>query len=213
MSGAGTGSPAVGGSGLFTVAEARAFDKLQLASATDYPDASISAKEAEIREDLERICGVNFVPTAHTDEYRDGDGTYYLALDWPRITAISAVSSRNYSTWTAFTADELAELYAPTESGSMVYREGALWTKGVKNFKVTYTAGYTTVPAEIKRAALMWCVTELPTSNIAFSANSYSENGAEYSFNLGDGYNDNWHRIPEVRRAIRMYSHKIPGIS
>jgi hypothetical protein len=76
----------------------------------------------------------------------------------------------------------------------------------VHNVKVTYVAGHTSVPDAVHIAALMVAVTEMPTSNVGLGANSYSENGTEYSFNLGDGYGGNWHRIPEVRRAVRLYS-------
>lgn len=40
---------------LFSVAEARAFDKAQLADAVAYPDLDITTKEAEIREWLARV--------------------------------------------------------------------------------------------------------------------------------------------------------------
>ena len=35
---------------LFSTAEARAFDKAQLTNSTTYPDATITAKEVEIRD-------------------------------------------------------------------------------------------------------------------------------------------------------------------
>ena len=98
------------GAALFSVAEARAFDKAQLASTTDYPNASIIAKEVEIRAFLARVCGVDFIATTHTDEYHDGDWSHTLMLDWPLVTAVTAVSYREDATWTAFTADELADL-------------------------------------------------------------------------------------------------------
>jgi hypothetical protein len=198
-------------SGLFTVAEARAFDKGQLDDET-YTAAAISAKEAEVREFLSRVCGVDFITTTHTDEYHDGDWSHTLMLDWPLVSAVSAVSYREDATWTAFTADELADLQV-SDSG-LLYREDAVWPNGVRNLKVTYTAGHATVPSEIKRAALLVTVTELPTSNVPWSAESYEAGGMDVSFAAGDGYADNaWHRIAEVRRAIRLYSMRVPGVA
>jgi hypothetical protein len=196
---------------LFTIAEARAFDKAQLASATDYPDATISEKETEIAEFFGKVCGVNFCPTTYTDEYHDGDGTASLLLDWPLVTAITAASMRDDTTWTALTATELAQLQV-FKTGE-VYWDGGYWHVGRRNIKVTYTAGHAVAPELIKRAALMICVTELPSTNVPFSADSYEAGGMNVSYAEGDGYNDNWSRIADVRRAIRLYSMKMPGIA
>ena len=63
-----TGAPA-----LFTVAQARAFDKGQLANGATFPDAVIAAEEAAIRAKFERIIGIALSPTVGT-EYHDADG-------------------------------------------------------------------------------------------------------------------------------------------
>lgn len=199
------------GTPLFTVAEARAFDKLQLASATTYPAATIIAKEAEIREFLSRVCGVDFIPTTHTDEYHDGDGTGTLMLDWPKVTSITAASTRSDTTWTDLDATELGQLQV-SDTG-IVYWDGSYWPRGTRNLKFTYAAGYTAVPTAVKRAALLIAVTELPTSNVSFSAESYEGGGMNVSFAEGDGYNGAWSRIAEVRRAIRLYSRRLPGVA
>lgn len=196
---------------LFSEAEARAFDKGQLADSSAYSSAAITAKSAEIKEWLERACGVNFESTTHTDEYHDGDGTSELLLDWPRVTAVTAASQRDDATWTALTAAELAELQ-PYDTG-LVYWDGATWNRGRRNIKVTYTAGYTAVPSLIKRAALMICVTEMPATNAAFAAESYEAGGMSVSFGRGDGFGGNWHAIPDVMKAIRLYDHHLPGIA
>ena len=197
--------------GLFTVAEARAFDKLQLESVDDFSDAVIVAKEAEIREFLCQTCGVDFVPTVHTDEHQDGLGSSSVLLDWPLPTSIAAASTRGGTTWTALTTDELAALQL-YDTGEVLWDCG-YWPAGRNNVKLTYTAGHATVPDEIKRAALLVAVTELPTSNVPFSAESYDAGGMSVSFAQGDGFNDNWSRIAEVRRAMRLYSRKLPGVA
>lgn len=197
---------------LFDVPTARAFDKGQLASTTDYTNAAILAKEAEIREWLTRVCGVDFFPTTHTNEYHSGDGTHELFLDWARLISVSAAASRSDTTWTAFTADELADIYAVSDAG-LVYREGACWTRGHRNLRLTYVAGYDAVPDLVKRAALRVCVSELPTSNVPFAAESYEGGGMDISFAQGDGFGGRWHRDADVRKAIAMYSHAAWGVS
>ena len=211
MSGSGIGTPATAGNTLFTVGEARAFNKLQLASATDYPDAKIIAKEAEIRAFLTNVCHVDFIPTVHTDEYQDGDTSSSLILDWPMVTAVTAASTRSGTTWTPLTADELAALQI-CDTGELFWDRG-YWTAGRRNVKLTYTAGHAAVPDAIKRAALIIAVTDMPTSNVPLSAESYDEGGMSVSFAQGDGYNGAWHRVAEVRRAIRMYDRSGVGLA
>lgn len=199
--------------GLFTAAEARAFNRGQLADESTYSDSAITSKESEIREWLTRVCGVDFVSTTHTDEYHSGDGTAYLVLDWPRVSSVTAASTRSGSTWTALTADELADLHAASDATGLLYREGSYWPRGVRNLKLTYVAGYSAVPALVKRAALLIAVAELPTSNVPMQAESWDDGGVSVSFARGDGFNDAWHRIPDVVKAIRLYSHRPPAVA
>ena len=196
---------------LFTTAEARAFDKGQLADGEDYQDATITAAEVEIREFFSRTCRCDFFPTTHTDEYHSGDGTSRIALTWPMVTSVTAVSTRADTTWTALSAGELADIYVDPDNDDEIVWESGWWTRGVRNIKVTYVAGHTAVPKLVKDAALRIAVSTLPTSALSMAANTFDENGMAISFNLGDGYNDNWHPIPEVRRAIRLYSRRLIG--
>jgi hypothetical protein len=198
-------------SGLFTVAEARAFGKGELASAADYPDAAIIAAELEIRTYLERATGVNFIPTTHTDEMHSGDSSYALLLDWPLPTSILAVSLRSDTTWTALTAPEIAQIQM---SGTgVIYRDGAVWPAGFANVKLTYVAGHAIVPPEIARAARRMVIARLPVSNTPFQADSYEAGGTSYSWQRGDGYMGSWDSDPVVMAAIRMYDLKTPGIA
>jgi hypothetical protein len=132
-------------------------------------------------------------------------------LDWPLVTSVAAVSLRVDTTWTALTAGELAQLQ-PADTG-LLYREYAVWPAGFRNVKLTYTAGYAAVPLEIKRAALVVAATDLPTSNVPWSAESYEAGGMDVSYAQGDGFNDAWHRVAEVRRAIRLYTMRLPGVA
>lgn len=155
---------------LFTVAEARDFDKALLKSGTIFPDADISTKEAEIRAKFERIIGVALTPTVAT-EYRDGTGAAELYLGrhnpWaeptPRPVSVTSITIIDTDgTETSFTESELADVVAYPHK--LVRRSGR-FPVGHRNIKVVYTHGYTTPPADIKTAALHACVQELvPTS-------------------------------------------------
>ena len=197
--------------GLFTVAEARAFDKGQLADGEVFPDAMIVAKEAEVRQWLEQVCGVNFIPTAYIDELHDGDGSSDLMLDWPLPSNPTAAALRYGTTWTALTADELDALQK-YETGLIVW-DYYVWPRGRQNVRVSYTAGYDDVPLLVKDAALRVCAFDLQPSNLGLAASEYETEGMRASYSIGDGYNGNWHAIPEVRRVIRMYSRDVGGIA
>lgn len=98
------------------------------------------------------------------------------------------------------------------ETGMVTWR-GGTFTAGWKNVEITYTAGYTTPPALVKRAALMLCVNELPADNTPWQADGFEAGGTTYSWTRGDGYAGNWSQIPDVMRAIRAYSHRPPAVA
>jgi hypothetical protein len=199
---------------LFSIAEARAFDKAQLTSGTDYLDAAITAKEAEIREWMDRACGVNFIRTTHTAEIHDGEGSNFLEVDWPLISSVSAISVDGV----AFTAGELST--TDYDSGlaidpklPIITRRSGCFTAGWSNVSVTYVAGYEFVPDLIHRAALLICTYEMPATNLSPAAESYDADGISISFGRGDGFGRQWSKIPEVMKAIRLYDRSMPGIA
>lgn len=155
---------------IFSAAEARAFDKKQLANAQTYPDATIVAQEVAIRARFERIIGVRLIAAANT-EYYDGDGTATLYLRQhnpfaeatPRsVTLTSVTTIATDDTETALTAPELTNVVKYPDK---LVRRSGYFTAGSRNIKVVYTTGYVTVPVDIKTAALWACVQELiPTS-------------------------------------------------
>ncbi len=143
---------------LFSPAEARAYRGGVLASEAKYPDADITAAAARILALFERTIGVRLESTTATNETHDGDGSQQLIVDHLPVIAVSAAAYRTAgtSTWTAFTADELADIYA--RAGGRLYRESlGTWPSGVQNVRVTYTHGVTDADtaAEAKSAGLM----------------------------------------------------------
>jgi hypothetical protein len=195
--------------GLFTEAEARTFNSGALADIVKYPAAEITAKEAEIRESFVRICGVQFVPTMATDEVHDGDGSSSLMLDWPLPISVDAASIDGVALTAAeLLATDYSSGLALHASGKLVRRSG-VWTSGDGNVLVTYKHGYAAVPYLIKRAALLVAVSELPTNPLPPSADSYQGEGVSYTFGRGDGWQDNWYRMPDVVKALRLYNYRI----
>lgn len=196
---------------LFSVAEARAYDRAQLANVTDYPTVDIEAKELEIRQWLAEACGVDFVPTSHTETH-DGDASDYLMLGWPKVTSIDSLTIDGTAIGSGYLSlTDYSIGMAVSEAGLLTWR-GGTFTAGWGNVLITYTAGYAAVPYLIKRAALRVCVLEMPTSNVPFAADSYDGGGMTVNFANGDGFGGRWHRDPDVMKAVRMYDYSLPGV-
>lgn len=190
---------------LFSIAEARAYDKAALSSATVYPNDTISAKEIAIRAKFERIIGVSLTSTTST-EYYDGDGTDTLILShhnpWaeatPRsvmLTSVTVIATDD--TETAFTASELADV---VKYPDRLVRRSGWFTSGNRNIKVVYTHGYTAVPDDIKQAALQVLLLAPPDGLVPSSAPSYAFEGSEGSIN--------WARIKDPARG-RWYGNEL----
>jgi len=198
---------------LFTVAELRAFDQGQCSSVTDYPDATIQQAAADAKQFLEEICRVNFEPTEHT-ETLSGDGTDWLFLSWPKVTAVASITADGV----AFTAEELDTddydlgLAIDADLGILTRRCG-YFAKGWSNLIISYTAGHTSVPALIKRAALWIALDQLVVTATPYEATDFNAGDVSYGFARADGYRDNWHKNPEVVKAIRMYSMGTPWLA
>ncbi len=196
---------------LFTVAELRAFDQEQITEA-DYSEAVILAEEVAVREFLERACGVNFVPTAHTETH-DGNGANFLFLDWVKVTDVTSITVDGVAlTATEIDPDDYLEGLAINYNLGILTRRSGSFSKGFDNVTVVYTAGLADVPALIHKAALLVAVDNLVANNTPYDAESFSDGNVSYSLMRADGYNGNWHKIPDVQKAIRMYSFGAPRL-
>lgn len=208
-----SGYTSSGSSTLFSIAEARAFDRAQLASDTTYPDATITAAETRIRAELTDICQVYFVPTS-TSEWHDGDGTAEIILDEREVTAVTACviydSSRTVSE--TFDDDDILDL-AIDSWGRATRRRNGTFLTGHKNIHVTYSHGYATVPEDIKRAALIVLVNQLCPQNMGDRTVSWSSGGNSFEFPAQDGARGRWYGLPEVYDIIRRYNRTPPGLA
>ena len=193
-------------SGLFTLAEARAFvdgGGTPLADTAQYPDAAITACEVAIRELFTSACGIFFVPTS-TTELLDGDFTHTLRTS--ARNPVSEVPQRPLTVTAAsidgipLTAPELAAIKAHSD-GTLVRTDGAWWGSssawwGGTIFQdlavsVTITQGWASVPAEIKQAALMLAVRLLVGTDVPRNATSYTDGGASFNLTYA-GQKPNW---------------------
>lgn len=104
---------------------------------------------------IEDWCGRKFVSQAYTDQAYDGCGEEDLFLKQYPITAVAAVSLDGV----ALSAAELADSLNFLSYGE----EGYIWRSGGfparrQGVKVTYTAGYTTIPSGLAMACVEWAI-------------------------------------------------------
>lgn len=197
---------------IFSVAEARAFGALQLASAVTYPDATIQAAEVDIRAEFEHILGYYPIPTTVSAEVYDGDGTSSLHLKRPEVTAVAAITTvATDGTTTAFTAGELTDLIVYGR-GKLVRRAGSVFPRGEGNVRVTYTCGLATVPGDLKRAAMQVCVRRLIGTDAPFEMSGGTMDGVNWSL-VVDPSRGRWYGWDQVDGVLNRYRRVMPGIA
>lgn len=208
--------------GLFSLSDARSYDKGQLAHTETYSDATIIAQEAAIREKFERAIGVSFLPTTPT-EYYDGDGsdTLYLAHHNPwseqtprAVTLISITVIAADDTETAFTAAELADV---VKYPHKLVRRSGVFTEGNRNIKVVYTHGYTTVPVDIKYVGQQALLLPPPDGLVPSNVPSMVIDGSDGQINwsrVKDPARGRWYGSEAIDPVLREYRDRetLPGV-
>jgi hypothetical protein len=107
-----------------------------------------------VSEEFEGYLERTLNKTLYTDLYFDGDGEVeYFLPNWP-VSGTFTITEDDVVLTEGIDDDFM--LYA--EKGKIV-RNG-VWLKGYKTLKVTYTAGYETIPKDIQLACMKWCAWE-----------------------------------------------------
>ena len=139
----------------FTIDEFRALP--HMGDATKYPTGRVEAVAARVVTAAESSAGVSFIPRTHVDvksgSRANSDGGA-ITLMKRRPIAVTGVSQSGVD----LTAPEVAELRVTR--GVLRWFAGggstpsASWESGTDNLEVTYTAGYATVPDDVKEAVM-----------------------------------------------------------
>jgi hypothetical protein len=164
-------------------------------------DAAITLMLAQAEASVRRYAGrdmTNGFESANRTETYNGDGSAVLQLrEWP-ITTLTTVEERDRAgTWTTLDADEYR---VDTRTGQL-YRLGATWGRIVSDFvgggknpafgvspawsadpasvRVTYTGGYSTIPADI--VAVVYMLIDYKLANAGGNPSATSETIGVYS--------------------------------
>lgn len=140
---------------------------------------------------VENYCGGRrFASTTHTNEEYDGNGRYYINLKHYPVTALTTYQ-RNYGTvgdtdWNSLEGDYIKLVSDTTDGPGQVYYIGG-FLKGVRNYRFTYTAGYSTIPNDLEEACIILATYMY---NARKSTGLKSETLGEYSYTKETGIKD-----------------------
>ncbi len=122
-------------------------DYLESALALIAIDAACEAVRGYVDQELETATSTNV--------WQDGDGSASLLLPVFPVTSVTAVSVYTDKTDTAPEVLVLDTDYVVDSGPGMVHRiDGGTFTRGRQNVKLTYAAGYATVPSDVRMVAL-----------------------------------------------------------
>lgn len=143
-------------------------------------DTAIADLIARISKEIEVYCNRNFKKETRID-YFSGDGQMSIRLkNYPiiEITSIHDDYDRAYGSDTLIDAGDYT--FEPEEG--IVYFEAPL-TKGIRNVKVTYVAGYETIPQDLELAAILDVVAAFSETKILVAIQEGQESS---SFKISD---------------------------
>ncbi len=138
-----------------------------------------------ISDKIKKICDRDLEAATYT-EYYDGKGTNYLLLkQWP-ISQVSSIYSRSVGSGGETLID--SSYYDINYDNGEIYYVGnfstGLFSQGSRNYKVSYTAGYTDIPDDLKLICVKAVVNEFNKSKK--DGNFKAEKLGDYSYTVSN---------------------------
>lgn len=101
-------------------------------------------------KEISVYCGRTFATTTHTEQY-DGRGESVLIVNNYPIQSITSIYDDVDRSFSASTLIDSSNYVCTNEdaNGGMIRGDGIIFSKGVKNIKVIYSAGYDTIPQDL----------------------------------------------------------------
>jgi len=110
---------------------------------------------------IETYCRRKFKVRSYT-EYHDGDGSPEVLVDNYPIVSVDSLWDDTDRAFTDSANDLIASgdyIKYETEGAIRLFNNETVFQTGWQNIKVTYSGGYTTIPADIEQASIDWVVT------------------------------------------------------
>ena len=192
---------------LFTEADARSFDISRLASASDYPDATILEERATITDLIEQWTGVSWTPKYNRIKMV-GDATRVLSL--PNFHINKLISVKILGETIATTNFEI------DNNAGFIHRTDGHFSAGTSEFPlpvvVEYEYGWDYIRNGVDRIALKLLLDRIIATNIPDRATSFNDELGNISLVTQGGGFKNPTRIPEVNQWIEENSEKVFGV-
>jgi hypothetical protein len=106
---------------------------------------------------IEKFCnGRRFKETTYTNQEYNGSGTAYLDLRHYPLSSITKLERRTSTDYSASdfdeidTSDYLIDSGSQTNTGQVYMPIGFI--KGIRNYRITYVAGYSSIPNDLEEA-------------------------------------------------------------
>jgi hypothetical protein len=167
--------------------------KLWLGITSTDDDVQLARLITAASDFVAQYCSRSFVSTAVTDRKYHGNGNSTLVLrNWPIISVQSlaidgvTVPATNY-----------------TFFDRMIYLTNGVFTKGLANVSVNYTAGYAVVPFGLEQAVIELIVFKYREKERIGHASKQLA-GEVVSFIIADLH-------PAIKKALDQYSDKVPA--
>ena len=171
---------------LFTLAEVKTYLNISDTSEDYYLQTLVDMVDAYVKKYTMR----NLEETTYTKELYDGPGTNSLVLRNYPIISVTEVLEMTDEVEVA----TVSERFNDADDGYFVLndREGILyrdipWTRRRGSIEVTYSAGYSTIPDDLKWAC--FAIVEY-LRNIKDKAGIVSESLGSYGYSLATGFNE-----------------------
>lgn len=163
-------------------------ESLGIDSGDTSKDNLIKRKINQATDIIERFCNRRFKSTVYTNEEYDATNTDQLVLRQRPITAVSSFQSRsstlNESDW----EDVDSELYFRDDNAGVLdlnFNATGRWNR----YRISYTAGYTTIPSDLAEACvtLAGFLVENGTSGTNVKKKQEGQRSIEYFDSQGNG--------------------------
>lgn len=172
-------------------------------------DNLIIRKINQATEMIENYCQRRFAETTYTDEEYDATGVNALILKNRPITAFTNFDARNTSLNDNDWSDVDSQYYFRDDDAGvleLLFDANGRWNR----YRVTYTAGYTTIPADIAEAcaSLAAYLTDNATSGTGVKSKQEGQRKIEY-FDSNAGGNSSLFDTLGIQGILDSYANLI----
>jgi hypothetical protein len=192
------------GAWLFTLDDLRAFKGADLASTTTYPNSVLGDAREAVTDEFEQICGQSFVPRFRREVFAGtGDYVHYAERYKVKEVIQCTVSGVSVS----------ASNFSVSDASNIVYRTDGVFshatTTNPRNVSLSYRHGFETVPAAIKRAALIVAhqrvIEWVEGTNVPSRATTWTDATGTYQSWAANDQSGRWYGMGDVDSSLRQY--------